>query len=83
MLAPDFAWQVTCGEISIHPYKKRFLELIEGRPALFFTNGFRYDEGIAQHIDPKTPVAICPRCLIAQHDHAQHTLPLSRLSRLA
>ena len=50
MLAPDFAWQVTCGEISIHPYKKRFLELIEGRPAHFFTNGFRYDEGIAQHL---------------------------------
>ena len=56
MLAPDFAWQVTCGEISIHPYKKRFLELIEGRPALFFTNGFRYDEGIAQHLheNPKS-----------------------------
>ncbi len=56
MLAPDFAWQVTCGEISIHPYKKRFLELVEGRPTLFFTNGFRYDEGIAQHLheNPKS-----------------------------
>lgn len=50
LLAPDFMWQVTCGEISIHPYKKRFLDLVQGWPAMFFTNSFKYDEGIAQHL---------------------------------
>ncbi len=50
MLAPNFMWQVTCGEISIHPYKERFLDLVHGRPTMFFTNSFKYDEGIAQHL---------------------------------
>lgn len=54
MLAPDFAWQVTCGEISIHPYKKRFLDLVRGTPTIFFTNSFKYDEGIAQHLRDHT-----------------------------
>jgi wyosine [tRNA(Phe)-imidazoG37] synthetase (radical SAM superfamily) len=46
-IAPDAKWFVSSGEITIHPYKKRILELVKNRNVTFFTNGFLFDEGIA------------------------------------
>lgn len=50
VIAPDARWQVSCGEITIHPYKDRILDLIEGYAATFYTNCFKYDEKIAQNL---------------------------------
>ena len=49
-IEPNAMWQVSSGEITIHPYRKRILELIRGYPARFLTNAFLYDEDIAAHI---------------------------------
>lgn len=49
-IQPNAVWQVSPGEITIHPYRERILELIRGYPARFFTNAFLYDEDIAAHI---------------------------------
>lgn len=50
VIAPDARWQVSCGEITIHPYKDRILDLIGGHAATFYTNCFKYDEKIAQNL---------------------------------
>lgn len=50
VLSPNAGWNVASGEITIHPYKKQFMELLRGHPACFFTNGFIFDEGIAKEL---------------------------------
>ena len=50
MIAPNVRWQVSSGEITIHPYKDRIFELIKGQAATFFTNCFIYDEQIAENL---------------------------------
>ena len=51
-------WQVSCGEIAIHPYKKELFDLVRGEPATFFTNAFMFDAGIAKelHDNPMTKI---------------------------
>ena len=43
-------WQVSCGEITIHPYKKRIMQLVKGARTCYFTNGFIFDEDIAREL---------------------------------
>lgn len=43
-------WQISSGEIAIHPYKDRILNLIENQQVVFFTNCFIFDEGIAKNL---------------------------------
>jgi hypothetical protein len=50
LLAPGAPWQVSCGEIAIHPHKDRILDLVEGRQATFYTNCFRFDYQIAANL---------------------------------
>lgn len=50
VIAPDARWQISCGEISIHPYKNRIYDLVEGCAATFYTNGFKFDERIADNL---------------------------------
>lgn len=50
VIAPDARWQVSCGEIAIHPYKDRIYDLVEGCAATFYTNCFKYDERIADNL---------------------------------
>ncbi len=50
VIASDARWQISCGEITIHPYKERILKLIEGCAATFYTNCFKYDEQIAENL---------------------------------
>lgn len=47
VIAPDARWQVSSGEITIHPFKEQIFELIQGENATFFTNCFQYDSKIA------------------------------------
>lgn len=58
LIAPDAIWQVSSGEITIHPYKKRILNLVQGQAAVFLTNCFRFDEQIAQnlHDNPQSSI---------------------------
>jgi len=48
VIAPNATWQVSCGEISIHPYKERILELVKNQAVIFFTNCFKFDSAIAE-----------------------------------
>lgn len=41
-------WQVASGEVTIHPYKKRMLELMKDKTSKFLTNCFIYDNQIAE-----------------------------------
>lgn len=58
LIAPDAAWQVASGEITIHPYRERIMELVQGKNVRFFTNCFKYDEDIAQalHNNPGSAI---------------------------
>jgi MoaA/NifB/PqqE/SkfB family radical SAM enzyme len=50
LISPTATWQVSCGEITIHPYKKRIMDLVRNRRTLYYTNCFMYDEGIAENL---------------------------------
>jgi len=49
-VASDAMWDVSSGEITIHPYKDRIYELVRGKQVAFFTNCFLYDEQIGNHL---------------------------------
>lgn len=46
----DTSYQVSCGEITIHPYKDRIYEYVKDKIGHFYTNCFKYDENIAEHL---------------------------------
>lgn len=46
-ISDDAWWQISSGEITIHPFKDRIFEIVKNRQVCFFTNGFVFDEGIA------------------------------------
>ncbi|MDR0578958.1 MAG: radical SAM protein [Candidatus Accumulibacter sp.] len=48
LIAPDARWQVSSGEISIHPYRERIFDLVKDQAVDFYTNCFRFDERIAE-----------------------------------
>ena len=50
LIAADATWQVSCGEIAIHPFKERILNYVAGKRAAFYTNCIKYDEDIAQNL---------------------------------
>lgn len=50
LIAPDATWQVSSGEITIHPYKDRILDFVKDRTAVFYTNGFLFDDKIAANL---------------------------------
>ena len=50
VIDPTSAWQISSGEITIHPYKSRIMELIKGKRAIFYTNAFIFDECIARNL---------------------------------
>lgn len=58
LIAPDAIWQVSSGEITIHPYKERIINLVQGQAAVFLTNCFKFDEQISQnlHDNPKSSI---------------------------
>ena len=50
LVAPGARWQVSSGEIAIHPYRDRILNLVENKAATFYTNCFIFDEKIARNL---------------------------------
>jgi hypothetical protein len=50
MVHPNADWEFASGEIAIHPYRNRFLDLVGNRVAFFFTNCFKYDPRVAANL---------------------------------
>lgn len=44
-------WQLSPGEITIHPYRDKMFELVGNNKALFLTNGFLFSEEIASKLN--------------------------------
>ena len=42
--------QTSSGEISIHPYKDKILDIVDGFNVMFLSNCFKFDQGIANHL---------------------------------
>ncbi len=49
-ISQDAFYQVSSGEITIHPYKNEILNLVQGKRAGFYTNCFIFDMKIAEHL---------------------------------
>lgn len=58
LIANDAIWQVSCGEIAIHPYREQIMELVRGKKAVFYTNCIKYDEDIARNLHDNPQSAI-------------------------
>lgn len=58
LLSENALWQISSGEIAIHPYRERIMKLVGSHRAVFYTNCFKFDEGIAQnlHDNPKSAI---------------------------
>lgn len=58
ILSQDATWQVSSGEIAIHPYRDRIMRLVKEKRAVFYTNCMKYDEAVAQnlHDNPKSAI---------------------------
>ncbi|MDR2698044.1 MAG: radical SAM protein [Holophagales bacterium] len=50
LIAPKACWQVSSGEIAIHPYRERIFDLVQHRTAMFYTNCFSFDCRIAANL---------------------------------
>ena len=55
----DALWQLSSGEIAIHPYKDRILKLVGDNSCLFLTNCMKYDKGIAKNLAANPKSRIC------------------------
>jgi len=60
MIADDANWTVACGEITIHPLKERIYDFVRGQATKFYTNGFVYDEGVAENLrlNPRSDILL-------------------------
>lgn len=50
VIAANATWQVSSGEIAIHPYHDRIMKLTRGKGAVYYTNAMKYDEEIALNL---------------------------------
>lgn len=50
IIPPNAGYQVSCGEIAIHPYHERIMKLVKGKPTCFYTNCMKFDEDIANNL---------------------------------
>jgi wyosine [tRNA(Phe)-imidazoG37] synthetase (radical SAM superfamily) len=58
LIAQNATWQVSSGEIAIHPYKNRIMDLVQNQAAVFYTNCFIFDEQIAANLKANPRSAI-------------------------
>lgn len=50
ILDPNAAWQISSGEIAIHPYRERIMRLVQSKRAMFYSNCMKFDEAVAQNL---------------------------------
>ncbi len=58
LITPDTSWQVSSGEITIHPFKDRILDIVKNHEVMFYTNCFKYDEKVAANLAANTRSSI-------------------------
>jgi len=58
MISPNALWQISTGEITIHPYKERILDLVQNERTTFFTNCIIFDERIGLNLKNNSKSAI-------------------------
>jgi len=58
IIDPNATWQVSSGEIAVHPYRKEIMQLVRGKRAVFYTNCMKYDEAVAQNLHDNPASAI-------------------------
>lgn len=58
LIASETVYQISSGEISIHPFKDKIFEYIKGRRTFFYTNCFAFDENIADNLKTNPNSAI-------------------------
>lgn len=58
LIAKNATWQVSSGEIAIHPYKDRILDLVKDQAAVFYTNCFIFDKKVAANLTANPRSAI-------------------------
>ena len=58
ILDPNAAWQISSGEIAIHPYRERIMRLVQGKRAMFYSNCMKFDEAVAQNLHDNPNSAI-------------------------
>ncbi len=58
IISPNAIWQISSGEIAIHPYRDRIMKLVERKRAVFYTNCMKYDEAIARNLHDEPNSAI-------------------------
>ena len=51
-------WQISCGEITVHPYRKEIFDLTRGEKARFYTNAFIFDKDIARELHDNPAASI-------------------------
>jgi len=50
LIHPEATWQVSCGEITIHPFRQRIYDLLSDKQVCFYTNAMLFDEHIARNL---------------------------------
>lgn len=58
LIAPEAHWKIASGEITIHPFKARLLELVKEQHVEFCTNCFLFDEDIATVLEENPNASI-------------------------
>lgn len=58
ILSPNAAWQISSGEIAIHPYRDRIMKLVRGKSSMFYTNCMEFDEDVAANLHDNSNSAI-------------------------
>jgi pyruvate-formate lyase-activating enzyme len=57
-IAANAVWQISSGEITIHPYKSRIIDLVKHFSAVFYTNCFIFDKDKAKNLNKNLNSAI-------------------------
>ena len=50
IITNNTSWTLASGEITVHPYKKQFMQVLKGGRVNFYTNCFIFDEDIAREL---------------------------------
>ena len=50
LIAVDAVWQISSGEITIHPFKNKILDIVKNKTTSFLTNCFNFDEKIGENL---------------------------------
>lgn len=54
LISNNASWMISSGEICIHPYKLKIIDMVKDKKATFFTNAFIYDVNIGRILSTNT-----------------------------